>query len=76
VTHDTISLDALFDALGVATADRQGRIGIDKNGDVHTIQIDTVGDGSFDLMLAAVQAINENVLDIGQDEGDIVYGSM
>ena len=74
--HDRISLDFLFDRLDVATADRASRIEVEKNGDIHTARVDTTGDGAFDLMLATVNVINGNILDVRQDDGDITYGSM
>ena len=74
--HDSVSLDVLFDSLAVATADRQSRIEVETNGDTHTVRIDTTGDGVFDMMLATIEDINGNVLNVGQDDSDVVYGSM
>jgi hypothetical protein len=76
VGHDTISLDLLFDRLGVATADRAGRIEVEKNGDTHTVRVDTTGDGAFDLMVATVNAINGNILDVRQEDNDVTYGTL
>jgi len=74
--HDVVSLDPLLDGLGVATADRSSRINVESNGNSHTLQIDTTGDGSFDLTLATVNFINGTVLDVRQDDGDVVYGTL
>ncbi len=74
--HDIISLDPLLDSLGVATADRASRIGVEKNGNVHTLRVDTTGDGSFDLMVATVNVINGEILNVRQEDSDVSYGSM
>ncbi|MCI0562503.1 MAG: hypothetical protein MN733_28795, partial [Nitrososphaera sp.] len=74
--HDTISLDLVFDRLDVATNDRASRVAVEKDENVHTLRIDTTGDGLFDLMVATVNVINGNTLDVRQDNGDVNYGTM
>jgi hypothetical protein len=49
---DTIDLDALFDALGVATADREGQVEVDDSvANETTITIDNVGAQDFSILL-------------------------
>ena len=73
---DVISLDDLFDDLGVATAARAGRIDIETNGNTHVLKVDTTDDGtpSFDLTVATVNVIDGSLLDVNQDSGDVQYG--
>jgi Ca2+-binding RTX toxin-like protein len=74
--HDIISLDSLLDGLGVATEDRASRIAVEKEGNVHTLKIDTSGDGLFDLMVATVNVINGEILNVRQEDAEVSYGSM
>jgi hypothetical protein len=77
--HDILSLDVLFDRLNVATEDRAGRIEVEKNGDVHTVRVDTTGDGAFDLTVATVHVIEGNYLNMTQNDpllNDITYGTL
>ena len=74
--NDVINLDALFDGLFVATADRAGRISVEANGNTHTLQIDTDGNGSFDLAVAMVTTIDGDILNVGLDNENVQYGSL
>ena len=73
--RDVISLDRLFDGLGVGTADRAGRIDVQKNGNTHTLRVDTTGNDSFDLVVATVNVIDGSILNVDQDSADVQYGS-
>ena len=62
--QDVLDLDALFDALGVATADRAARVQItdmDGGGDGPTwlIQVDTDGAGGVDLDVATIASADQ-----------------
>jgi len=74
--HDIISLDRLFDHLGVATAERANQTNVEKDGSIHTLSIDTTGDGLFDLMVATVNVVSGELLDVRQDDADVSYGSL
>jgi len=74
--HDMISIDTLLDNLGVATEDRANRIAVENEENVHTLKIDTSGNGLFDLMVATVNVINGEILNVGQDDTEVSYGTM
>jgi hypothetical protein len=77
--HDILALDVLFDRLNVATADRAGRIEVEKNGDVHTVRVDTTGDGAFDFTVATVHVVEGSYLNMDQNDplmNDITYGTL
>jgi hypothetical protein len=63
--QDTLDLDALFDSLGVAVVDRAARVSITDTGASVAINVDTEGNGSFDL--AAVILKTSDVITIGSD---------
>jgi Ca2+-binding RTX toxin-like protein len=52
--QDYLDLDALFDSLSVATADRAARVEIIDHGTTVDINVDTNGDGSFNLAVATL----------------------
>jgi Ca2+-binding RTX toxin-like protein len=63
--QDTLDLDALFDSLGVALVDRAARVSITDTGASVAINVDTEGNGSFDL--AAVILKTSDAITVGQD---------
>lgn len=63
--QDTVDLDALFDALGVAAADRAGRITLTDNGNSVTVNIDTDGAGGADLV--ALTLNTPDAIAVGDD---------
>jgi hypothetical protein len=77
--HDLLSLDLIFDRLDVATVDRESRIKVEKDGDRHTVRIDTTGDGLFDLSVATVYVVDGNYLNMNLNDeslNDITYGTL
>jgi Ca2+-binding RTX toxin-like protein len=81
--QDYIDLDALFDGLGVASADRVGRVdlastGTDVGGAFVNVRIDTDGVGGADLTVAKVYTTD--VLSVGSEapfnNHDIQVGTM
>ena len=74
---DVISLDDLFDELGVATAERAGRIDVDTSSNTHVLRVDTTDDGivSYDLVVATVYVVDGNVLNIYENSANVQYGS-
>ena len=73
--HDVISLDALFDNLFVATADRAERISVEADGNSQIVQVDTSGDGNFDKVMATVTIVDGNILNVGLDSEEVQYGT-
>jgi hypothetical protein len=55
----------LFDALGVAAADREGRVSLIDNGGTVTLAIDADGIAGFELQ--AMTIITADALSVGQD---------
>ena len=68
---DTIDLDALFDALGVATADREDQVEVDDSvANETTITIDNVGAQDFSILLDGLNVDGTTLLpqiDVGDD---------
>ncbi|MCK6454263.1 MAG: calcium-binding protein, partial [Alphaproteobacteria bacterium] len=65
--QDVLDLDKLFDALGIDTADRAGRIQVTDQGGSWLIQVDTDGTGGVDLDVATIAStdtitVNQDVL--------------
>ncbi|HEX6092062.1 MAG TPA: hypothetical protein VFZ07_01850, partial [Dongiaceae bacterium] len=69
--QDFLDMDALFDSLGVATADRAARVQATDRGAAVDIRVDTNGDGTFDLFAATLQT--PDAITVG---ADIVVGSL
>jgi Ca2+-binding RTX toxin-like protein len=63
--QDTLDLEALFDTLGTATADREGRVQIADRGANVDVRVDTDGDGIFDLFAATLQTAD--AITVGAD---------
>jgi Ca2+-binding RTX toxin-like protein len=63
--QDVLDLDFLFDNLGVAAADRAGRVSIVDKGASVEIAVDTNGDLSFDLHVATLKTAD--VITVGPD---------
>lgn len=63
--QDTVDLDALFDALGVAAADRAGRISLVDNGNSVTLSINA--DGAVGFELVAMTINTADAVTIGDD---------
>ena len=58
--QDVIDLDALFDALGVAAADRAARVSLTDNGGSVSVTIDAGGADTISLTLITADAISVN----------------
>jgi Ca2+-binding RTX toxin-like protein len=65
--QDTLNLDALFDALGVATADRAGRVSLVDHGSSVDIAIDADGNAANGFELTAVTLNTNDTITVGQD---------
>lgn len=63
--QDVISLDALFDALGVAAADRAGRVSLVDNGNSVTLSINADGAAGFELVAMTINTTD--AVTIGDD---------
>jgi Ca2+-binding RTX toxin-like protein len=65
--QDVLNLDALFDALGVAAADRVGRVQIVDNGSTVNLSVDLDGNtgNGFELAVAVLNTADE--ISVGQD---------
>jgi len=65
---DQLNLDALFDSLGTATADRAGRVQIDDSAvNVAEVRVDTNGDGTFDLHVATLNTVTDSPVAVGTE---------
>jgi hypothetical protein len=69
--QDLFNLDALFDSLGVATANRGTRVFIDDQGTAVDVRIDTDGDTVFDLTAATLNTADD--VTVGQD---VIVGTL
>ena len=65
--QDVLSLDALFDKLGVAEADRAGRVSLTDNGSAVDVSIDADGNAANGFELTAVTLITTDAVTLGQD---------
>jgi trimeric autotransporter adhesin len=75
--QDFIDLDALFDSLGVATAERAGRVSLAVNGGGLDVRIDTDGVGGGDLNLLTFQYMSASAISVGNAAtNDIFVGTL
>jgi Ca2+-binding RTX toxin-like protein len=65
--QDVLNLDALFDKLGVAEADRAGRVSLTDNGSAVDVSIDADGNAANGFELNAVTLITTDAVTLGQD---------
>jgi Ca2+-binding RTX toxin-like protein len=65
--QDTLSLDALFDGLGVAAADRAGRVSLADTGSSVNVSIDADGNAANGFELTAVTLNTNDAITVGQD---------
>ena len=65
--QDVLNLDALFDKLGVAGADRAGRVSLTDSGSAVDVAIDADGDAANGFELKAVTLITTDAVTLGQD---------
>ena len=66
--QDTLNLDALFDSLGVATADRAGKVNITGSGTTTVeVNVDTDNNGTFDLHAATLHTVDTSAVTVGAD---------
>jgi Ca2+-binding RTX toxin-like protein len=63
--QDTLSLDSMFDALGVSAVNRAGRVQSNDKGSTVDVRIDTNGDGVFEYLAATLNT--PNTITIGED---------
>jgi Ca2+-binding RTX toxin-like protein len=63
--QDIVDFESLFDGLGTATADREGRVQITDRGAVVDIRIDADGDGSFEIFAVTIQT--SDAITLGTD---------
>jgi Ca2+-binding RTX toxin-like protein len=63
--QDHLDLNSYFDALGVDSEDRAGRVGLVDNGAVVDVWIDTDGNNFLDTKIAAVHSTD--TLTVGED---------
>jgi Ca2+-binding RTX toxin-like protein len=69
--QDVLDLDAMFDALGVATASRAGRVEIVDRGAAVDVKIDTNGDGIKEYLAATINTAD--TITVGED---VILGSL
>lgn len=69
--QDVFDLNPMFDILGVATADRAGRVFLNDKGASVEVRIDTNGDGAADYLAATI--FTADAVTIGQD---VLVGTM
>ena len=62
-----LNLDALFDKLGVAEADRAGRVSLTDGGTTVDVSIDADGNAANGFELKAVTLITADAVTLGQD---------
>jgi hypothetical protein len=76
--HDTVNLDALFDALNVETGDRAGRASVVDVGSNTELRVDLNGDGSDETTILTFQGIGSTgSFGIGNGgDDDIKLGTM
>jgi hypothetical protein len=65
--QDTLNLDALFDSLGVAAADRSGHVSIVDHGGSVDVAIDADGNAANGFELTAVTLNTNDTITVGQD---------
>jgi Ca2+-binding RTX toxin-like protein len=65
--QDVLNLDALFDKLGVAEADRAGRVSLTDSGSAVDVAIDADGNAANGFELKAVTLITTDAVALGQD---------
>jgi Ca2+-binding RTX toxin-like protein len=65
--QDVLNLDALFDKLGVADADRAGRVSLTDGGGVVDVSIDADGNAANGFELKAVTLNTADAVTLGQD---------
>ena len=65
--QDTLNLDALFDSLGVAAADRAGRVSIADHGATVDVAIDLDGNAANGFELTAATLNTNDAITVGQD---------
>ena len=71
--QDVLDLDALFDGIGVATANRAGRVFIDDKGATVNIAVDADGVGGFDLVVATLHTTD--LITKGITNADVIVGT-
>jgi len=62
---DVLDFDAMFDALGIGTAGRAGRVQLNDKGASVEVRIDINGDSTFDYLAATIQS--PNTITVGED---------
>jgi Ca2+-binding RTX toxin-like protein len=70
--QDTLSLDALFDALGVAAVDRAGRVSLADNGSSVNVSVDADGNAANGFEFLAAALGTNDAVTVGQD---VIVGS-
>jgi hypothetical protein len=63
--QDVLNLDGLFDALGVATAARAGRVTLTDKGASVDVHVDLNGDGTAEYFAATINSAN--AITVGAD---------
>jgi Ca2+-binding RTX toxin-like protein len=65
---DVLNLDALFDSLGVATANRAGHVNITGSGTTTVdVNVDSDNNGTFDLHVATLHTVDTGAVTAGQE---------
>jgi Ca2+-binding RTX toxin-like protein len=70
--QDTLNLDALFDGLGVAAADRAGRVSIADNGSSVDVSVDADGNAANGFEFTVATLITNDAISANQD---VILGS-
>ena len=65
--QDTLNLDALFDGLGVAAADRAGRVSIADNGSSVDVSVDADGNAANGFEFTVATLITNDAISANQD---------
>ena len=65
--QDVLDLDAMFDKLGIAEADRAARVSLTDSGSAVDVAIDADGDAANGFELKAVTLITADAVALGQD---------
>jgi Ca2+-binding RTX toxin-like protein len=73
--QDLLNLDALFDFLVVAAADRAARVQITDNGLTVDVAVDTDGDAIFDLAVATLHTDADDIITAGAAGADVILGT-